>query len=420
MRAWNSATVPCLGDLGHGTAALPRIHDTATGTMLEVGAAARTARLYVCGITPYDATHLGHAATYVAFDTLVRVWLDAGREVTYTQNVTDVDDPLLERAAATQVDWRELAERETELFRTDMQALRVLAPQHFQGAVESIPLVVDLIQRLVDRGAAYSVEHDLYFDVHSDPGFGSVSCLDAERMRILSAERGGDPDRAGKRDPLDCLLWLAARPGEPSWESPFGPGRPGWHVECAAIALAHLGPGLDVQGGGNDLVFPHHEMSASQAQVACQQPFAHAYAHAGMLGYDGAKMSKSGGNLVLVSRLRETGVESGAVRLALLAHHYRSDWAWTDAALAAGEARLVRWRDAVSRASGPPAAGLVDMVRAALHDDLDTPRALAAVDVWADAVLGGSMGEEHRVDHPEESAPDTVRTVVDALLGVRL
>jgi L-cysteine:1D-myo-inositol 2-amino-2-deoxy-alpha-D-glucopyranoside ligase len=420
MRAWTSPTVPSLGDLGHGGGALPRIHDTANGTLREVGGAGEAARLYVCGITPYDATHLGHAATYVAFDTLVRVWRDSGCHVTYTQNVTDVDDPLLERASATGEDWRELAERETELFRADMEALRVVAPEHFRGAVESMALVIDLIQQLVEAGAAYRVDDDLYFDVHSDPGFGSVSGLDADLMRTLSAERGGDPDRVGKRDPLDCLLWLAARPGEPSWESPFGAGRPGWHVECAAIALEHLGPGFDVQGGGSDLVFPHHEMSASQAQVACGQAFARAYAHVGMVGYDGAKMSKSGGNLVLVSALREAGVDSRAVRLALLAHRYRSDWAWTDAALAAGEARLVRWRDAVAHASGPPAADLVASVRAALHDDLDSPRALAAIDVWVDAVLGGSTGEEHPVDHHDQAAPGTVRTLVDALLGVRL
>jgi len=420
MRAWASPTVPTLADLGHGTAALPRIHATASGTLTEVGGAAGAARLYVCGITPYDATHMGHAATYVAFDTLVRVWHDAGREVTYTQNVTDVDDPLLERATAIGIDWRELAERETDLFRADMEALRVLPPGHFRGAVESMPLVVDLIRRLVDREAAYPVDDDLYFDVHEDPGFGSVSGLDGARMRTLSAERGGDPDRPGKHDPLDCLLWLAARPDEPSWESPFGAGRPGWHVECAAIALEHVGAGFDVQGGGSDLVFPHHEMSASQAQVASGQPFAHAYAHAGMVGYDGSKMSKSRGNLVLVSRLIESGVEPGAIRLAVLAHHYRSDWDWTDVSLQAGRARLVRWRDAASRASGPPAGDLVDTVRAALHDDLDTPRALAALDVWVDAVLGGGTGENHPVKHPDSSAPDTVRTLVDALLGVSL
>ncbi len=420
MRSWTSPTVPWLGDLGLRTAALPLIRDTATGAVREVGGAADTARLYVCGITPYDATHLGHAATYVAFDTLVRVWLDAGCQINYTQNVTDVDDPLLERASATGQDWRELAERETELFRADMEALRVVAPEHFRGAVESMALVIDLIQQLVEAGAAYRVDDDLYFDVHSDPEFGSVSGLDTDLMRTLFVERGGDPDRVGKRDPLDCLLWLAARPGEPSWESPFGAGRPGWHVECAAIALDQLGPGFDVQGGGSDLVFPHHEMSASQAQVARGQPFARAYAHVGMVGYDGAKMSKSGGNLVLVSALRDAGVDSRAVRLALLARHYRSDWAWTDAALEAGEARLVRWRDAVSRASGPPAADLLASVRAALHDDLDSPRALAAIDVWVDAVLGGNIGEEHRVDHLDQAAPDTVRTLVDALLGVRL
>ena len=306
MRAWTSPVVPRI-DLG--TADPVRVHDTATGAVVET-APDGGARMYVCGITPYDATHIGHAATYVGFDLLNRAWRDAGHAVHYAQNVTDVDDPLLERATATGVDWVELAERETELFRTDMTALRVLAPDDYVGAVESIPLVVEMVQQLQERGAVYEVEGDLYFAVRSDPRFGSVSHLSDDQMLAVFAERGGDPDRSGKKDPLDCLLWQREREGEPAWDTALGRGRPGWHIECSAIALEHLGRGFDVQGGGSDLVFPHHEMSASEAQAAFEgSTFAQTYVHAGMVGYQGEKMSKSKGNLVLVSSLREAGVD---------------------------------------------------------------------------------------------------------------
>src|SRR5688500_12505282 len=306
MHAW---TAP---DGVVGTTALPegvrgpavRVLDSSTGRLRDVTPAQGRARMYVCGITPYDATHVGHAATYVAFDLLNRAWRDAGHEVSYVQNVTDVDDPLLERATATGVDWAELAERETELFREDMTALRVLPPDEYVGAVESIPLVVEVIQQLRDKGFVYDVEGDLYFTVHSDPRFGEVSGLTEQEMLSVFADRGGDPDRPGKKNPLDCLLWQAERPGEPAWDSVLGRGRPGWHVECAAIALRYLGETFDVQGGGSDLAFPHHEMSASEAQAAFDGlTFARAYLHAGMVAFQGEKMSKSRGNLVFVSRL---------------------------------------------------------------------------------------------------------------------
>ena len=323
MHAWPATAVPSL-DV---TAPAVRVHDSSSGGLVEVTPKSGPARLYVCGITPYDATHMGHAATYVAFDLLNRAWRNAGHGVHYVQNVTDVDDPLLERAHAIGVDWRELALRETDLFRTDMTALGVLPPDDYVGAVESIPLVVEMIERLQQQGAVYDVDGDLYFDVHSDPDFGAVSGWTREQMLAIFGERGGDPDRAGKRDPLDCLLWQAERPDEPAWDSDLGRGRPGWHIECSAIARRFLGAGIDVQGGGSDLVFPHHEMSASEGQVA--DPgirFARAYVHAGMVAYDGEKMSKSKGNLVLVSKLRRQSVDPMAIRMALLQHHYRSDW----------------------------------------------------------------------------------------------
>ncbi|MGX1761741.1 cysteine--1-D-myo-inosityl 2-amino-2-deoxy-alpha-D-glucopyranoside ligase [Streptomyces lydicus] len=409
MHAWPASEVPALPGQGRDL----RIHDTATGGRVTL-APGPVARIYVCGITPYDATHMGHAATYNAFDLVQRVWLDTKRQVHYVQNVTDVDDPLLERAVATGVDWTALAERETSLFREDMTALRMLPPRHYIGAVEAIPGIVPLVERLREAGAAYDLDGDTYFSVAADPHFGEVSGLDAEAMRLLSAERGGDPEREGKKNPLDPMLWMAARDGEPSWDGgSLGRGRPGWHIECVAIALDLLGMGFDVQGGGSDLAFPHHEMGASHAQALTgEHPFAKAYVHAGMVGLHGEKMSKSKGNLVFVSKVRRDGTDPAAIRLALLAHHYRADWEWTDAVLEQAVERLARWRAAVSRPDGPSADALLEEMRTALADDLDSPAALAAVDRWAAAQESGGGSDE--------GAPGLVSRAVDALLGVAL
>ena len=404
MQSWPAVPVPVLPG-GPGPL---RVRDSARG-LVEVAPQDGTARLYVCGITPYDATHLGHAATYLAFDLLVRVWLDAGLAVEYVQNVTDIDDPLLERAARDGEDWTVVAERETALFREDMAALRVLPPTHYVGAVEAMDEIAAVVQQLLEAGAAYRVDDDVYFPVASAPHFGAVGGLEPAVMAALSAERGGDPDRPGKKDPLDPLLWRAERPDEPAWDSPLGRGRPGWHVECTAIAVNRLGPRLDVQGGGSDLVFPHHELSAAHAEVLTGQwPYAGASVHAGMIGLDGEKMSKSRGNLVFVSRLRQGGTDPGALRLALLSGHYRSDREWTDDVLRAGEERLARWRAGAARTAGPDAHAVLDAVRAALTDDLDAATALAAVDAWCAA------------DGDDAEAPERVRAVVDALLGVAL
>jgi L-cysteine:1D-myo-inositol 2-amino-2-deoxy-alpha-D-glucopyranoside ligase len=411
MRAWPSPDLPALPV----TAPAVQVHDTATGGLVETRPTG-AARMYVCGITPYDATHMGHAATYVAFDLLNRAWRNAGHDVTYVHNVTDVDDPLLERATKVAVDWRDLADRETELFRQDMAALRVLAPDYYQGAVESIPLITRLIEKLHDLGSLYPVDDDLYFSVAADPSFGAESGWTREQMLEVYAERGGDPDRPGKKDPLDCLVWRAERPDEPSWPSPFGPGRPGWHVECSAMALDLLGLSFDVQGGGSDLVFPHHEMCASEAQVLTGVPFARAYVHAGMVGYDGAKMSKSRGNLVFVSALRNSDVDPMAIRLALLRHHYRDDWEWTDAELWSALDMLERWRHALALGAGAAAAPVVDAVLTALAADLDAPAAVAAVDGWVDATLGvGGLAE---TDDPDAAA--AIHTLLDAALGLAL
>ncbi|MFE0020718.1 cysteine--1-D-myo-inosityl 2-amino-2-deoxy-alpha-D-glucopyranoside ligase [Amycolatopsis sp. NPDC059021] len=412
MQTWSSVDVPRIP----GTPRPLRLHDTATGQTRPT-APGETARMYVCGITPYDATHLGHAATYLAFDLVNRLWRDAGHEVHYVQNVTDIDEPLLERAERDSDDWIVLGMRETALFREDMEALRVIPPREFVGAVESIPEIIEVIAKLLANGSAYRADDpeypDVYFDHTATGRFGYESNYDAETMAKFFAERGGDPERPGKRHPLDALLWRSARPGEPSWESELGAGRPGWHIECSAIAVNRLGLGFDVQGGGSDLVFPHHEFSAAHAEaVAGDGPFARHYVHAGMIGLDGEKMSKSRGNLVFVSRLRADGVDAGAIRLALFAGHYRADRPWTAELLADAEARLARWREAVSLPAGPEAADTIDRLRDRLADDLDTPKALAAVDAWVTAAL--------RRDGTDPEAPGQLKAAVDALLGIAL
>ncbi len=412
MQTWPSRPVPRVP----GTPRPLRLYDTATGEIRPTTPGA-TARMYVCGITPYDATHLGHAATYLAFDLVHRLWLDNGHEVHYVQNVTDVDDPLLERAERDQDDWVVLAMRETALFREDMAALRVLPPRDYLGAVESIPEIEEAVAKLLADGVAYRADDerypDVYFDHDATGRFGSVSNYDEPTMAQYFAERGGDPDRPGKRHPLDALLWRAARPGEPSWESELGAGRPGWHVECSVIALNRLGMTFDVQGGGSDLIFPHHEFSAAHAEALTgEHPFARVYAHAGMIGLDGEKMSKSRGNLVFVSRLRADHVDMMALRLALLSGHYRADRTWTPGVLAEAQARLDRWRSAARLEAGPDATGTVARLRDHLADDLDTPQALRAVDAWAGEALSGGGADR--------SAPALVRDAVDALLGVEL
>ncbi|MDA3022252.1 MAG: cysteine--1-D-myo-inosityl 2-amino-2-deoxy-alpha-D-glucopyranoside ligase [Actinomycetota bacterium] len=408
MKSWTGAPIPALP--GHG---LPlRLFDTATGEVRPT-APGETATIYVCGITPYDATHIGHAATYVAFDLLQRIWRDGGHRIKYVQNVTDIDDPLLERALALGEDWRVIADRETEVFRADMAALGVLPPDDYIGAVEAIPSVADYVVRLQDLGAVYSVDNDLYFSVHADPRFGSVTNLGEPQMLEIFSERGGDPQRPGKKHPLDCLVWQAARPNEPAWDTRLGHGRPGWHIECVAIALDYLGMPIDVQGGGSDLAFPHHEMGASEAQVLrATWPYARHYVHTGMVAWQGHKMSKSRGNLVFVSQLRRDGVDPMAIRLALLAHHYRSDWEWTEQDLMGAIDRLALWRAAAAAASGPDATMLLAHTRELLSDDMQTPSVLDVVDRWALATTANGG--------PDAGAPAQVASICYALLGVCL
>jgi L-cysteine:1D-myo-inositol 2-amino-2-deoxy-alpha-D-glucopyranoside ligase len=407
VQPWPNLEVPVLDFI----APAPNVHDSASESTNTL-AVDREVKIYVCGITPYDATHMGHAATYVAFDTLIRLWRAAGAQVTYAQNVTDVDDPLIERAQQTGRDWQDIAIEQTELFKQDMIALRVIPPQHYIGAVESIPLVADLVEQLRATDCVYEIDGDLYYKIDKTEMIGAVAHLSRHDMIDLFSQRGGDPHKSDKLDPLDPLLWRHERPNDPSWQTKLGTGRPGWHIECAAIAVHYLGETIDVQGGGSDLKFPHHEMSAAHAQSATGvTPFARTFMHTGMVWLDGHKMSKSLGNLVFVSKLTASGVDPMAIRLAILSHHYREEWEWTSAGLDKATKRLTKWRNAIATdniSSDYPA-----QIAAALADDLDTPTALALVDAWANEAISTSSNDS------THNNSQYMALVIDALLGIK-
>ena len=413
MNSWAAPAIPAVGTVRD----LPPLVLTDTATHEKKALPKKSVyRLYVCGITPYDATHLGHAATYLTFDLMNRYLRATGAEVLYVQNITDIDDPLLERANRDGVDWSELAHQQIDLFKGDMVDLRVIPPAHYIGAVEAIPLVVEAISDLQEQSSIYPVDTDYYFSVKSDSKFGSRSNLSQAQMLDIFSQRGGDPDRVGKQDPLDCLVWMSQRVNEPGWDSNLGKGRPGWHIECTAIALAYLEPSdldetlIDIQGGGSDLIFPHHEMCATQAQVITGKELASTYVHAGMIGLDGEKMSKSKGNLVFVSRLVASGVDPMAIRWALMSDHYRSDRMWSDAVLHKAQSELDRLKLALSKSDSAPTEDLINSILRALSDDLDTKLVLSKLDVWASSTIEGSQGGNS----------DDLRNVLDALLGLKL
>lgn len=412
MHSWPEPHVELVPGKPHAL----HLYDSADQQIRKVEVTGHTATMYVCGITPYDSTHLGHAATYLTFDLAYRQLLDNGYKVHYVQNITDVDDPLFERAERDGVDWRELGTSQIDLFRSDMELLSVLPPQDYVGAMEAIDEVTEMVGKLLDAGAAYIVDDpefpDVYASIEATEAFGHESNYSAAEMEEFFAERGGDPERPGKRNPLDALIWRAHREGEPAWDSPFGPGRPGWHIECSAIATNRLGASFDIQGGGSDLKFPHHEFSAAHAEAALGvERMAQVYVHTGMIGLDGVKMSKSLGNLVFVHKLVEAGVDPSAIRLGVFAGHYRSERDWSDEVLHAANERLANWRKALENPGSVEAAqALVDAVRLALSNDLDTPAALQAVDEWA----AGERGAD------DEQAAELLRTAFYSLLGVRV
>ena len=395
-----------------------QLYNTLTGQTERVTAPSDALGLYVCGVTPYDTTHVGHAFTFLTFDVLVRHLRAQGTEVTYVQNVTDIDDDILRRARETGTTWDELGRRETEKFRADMRALNATELDHFVRATDHVPEMLALIERLVAAGNAYEANGSVYFSVASDPDFGQLSHLPREQMLPIANERGNTPDDPNKRDPLDFVLWQAAAPGEPTWASPWGAGRPGWHIECSAMASRYLGNTVDIHGGGADLIFPHHECEIAQSEHATgQRPFARYWVHAAMVEYQGTKMSKSLGNLVLVRDVLEE-YDADALRLYLLSNHYRTAWEYRDEGIEpwAGLAGDLR------EAADFPAYGIdeeVDVSSArerflnALDDDLNTPLAIEALREIGEAILEAPEEEDVR------DAQRTLRDMAD-ILGLTL
>jgi L-cysteine:1D-myo-inositol 2-amino-2-deoxy-alpha-D-glucopyranoside ligase len=357
-----------------------RLHDTARGEVVafEPGP---VVTMYTCGITPYDSTHMGHAATYVVYDVLQRRLRDLGHETRCVRNITDVDDPLLDKARELGVHYLDLAAAETARFDNDMVSLGMLPVWSEPRATGAIPDIRGFIGMVLDRGHAYQAGGSVYFDVTTFPRFGQVSGYDEATMLALAAERGGNVDDPNKRHPLDFVLWQPSAEGEPAWESLWGPGRPGWHIECSTLALRELGTTVDLHGGGTDLIFPHHECEAAQSEAATGEQFVRHWLHTPMVALDGVKMSKSLGNLVFISDLCKEW-DPAAVRLAILSHHYRQGWEWFDHLMPTAAARLEAWRAAGT------GDGALDEVRSALDDDLDTPAALAAIDAAAAAGHG--------------------------------
>ncbi len=351
-----------------------KLYDTASQAVVDLELESPV-RIYCCGITPYDAAHLGHAAVYVTFDVLVRRLRDAGFQTKCVRNVTDVDDDILRRSRELRVHYLDLAAEEMARFDKDMTALGLLAPDSEPRATSAIPKILDVIDVLYKSGYAYESGGSVYFDISKSQRFGSLGKLDREEMIELARERGGHPEDLAKRDPLDFVLWQPSSGGEPSWDSRFGPGRPGWHVECTALAIRELG-GVDIHGGGKDLIFPHHEAEAAQGEAYTGTTFCSYWVHTGLVGLGGTKMSKSLGNLVFVHDLLENW-SAQVIRLAVMSHHYREDWDWTDDLLKAAAERFERW----SRA-GKGDRGL-DAVRGCLDDDLDIPTAIAEIDAAA-------------------------------------
>ena len=374
--------------------------------------------IYICGVTPYDTTHLGHAFTYASFDVLIRYLEFQGLPVKYAQNVTDIDDDILRKAKESGDDWRALGDRWTAHYIRDMEALNVRPPDYFPRATDVIPNIIASVVRLLEAGVAYESGGSVYFHVDDWPHFGELSDIPRGEMLTVANERGNTPDDPHKRDPLDFVLWQAQAAGEPAWDSPWGKGRPGWHIECSTMSDEFLGGALDIHGGGADLIFPHHECEIAQAEAAGGlRPFVNFWMHTAMVRYEGEKMSKSLGNLIMVRDLLRTWSADG-LRLYMSSHRYRETWSHSDDELKQGEQLAERLRDAATATGGSgnetdPARALARFI-AAMDDDLDTPAALAVLDDLADEIIAGaSAGKEVRASQL------ALRKIGD-VLGLRL
>jgi L-cysteine:1D-myo-inositol 2-amino-2-deoxy-alpha-D-glucopyranoside ligase len=371
-----------------------RLYDTAQASIVPFQPGPLVT-LYSCGITPYDSAHLGHAQVYLAFDILQRRLRDLGHETRCVRNVTDVDDDILRKARELGVHYLDLAAEEIARFDSDMAALGLIAAWSEPRATSAIAEILTLIGVVLGADCAYQAGGAVYFDVTRYPRFGEVSHFDEATMLELAAQHGGHPEDPNKRHPLDFVLWQPSLPDEPSWESRWGPGRPGWHIECSALALRELGETIDVHGGGRDLVFPHHECETAQSESVTGTTFVRHWLHVGLVGLDGTKMSKSLGNLVFVGDLLKEW-EPMAVRVALLHHHYRPDWEWTAEDMPRAARRLEAWRSAGVHDDGSGDRALEE-VRSFLDDDLDTPGALGALDRaaaagWSAVAGAGLLG----------------------------
>ncbi len=395
-----------------------RLFNTQSGQIERFTPRDGSVGIYVCGVTPYDTTHIGHAFTFLTFDILVRLLRYKDLDVTYVQNVTDIDDDILRKAREVGLTWRELGERETARYLKDMQDLNWVPPDYYVRATDHVPEMLEIIAALIEKGNAYESDGNVYFSVASDPEFGKLSHIPRADMLPIANERGNTPDDPNKRDPLDFVLWQKWSEGEPSWDSPYGPGRPGWHVECSAMASRYLGPSIDVHGGGYDLVFPHHECEVAQSENAFGvEPFARYWMHAAMVGYNGEKMSKSLGNLVLVADALKN-YSADAVRLYLFSHHYREPWVYDDT-------EVDQWQrvaddlieavelDAYGIENELDVSLLRDRFLTAMDDDLNTPLAIAALQEIALAIL------ESPEDDDTREAQRTLRELSD-ILGLTL
>ncbi|MFZ9641031.1 MAG: hypothetical protein ACO29N_02140 [Candidatus Nanopelagicaceae bacterium] len=418
MRAWPTLDLPTLTDV------FPDLELQSSYSNKTITLSQSKCSMYVCGITPYDATHLGHAATYLTFDLIHRYLLASGKKVHFVENITDIDDPLLERAERDHLDWVELAEKEIELFRSDMTALRVLPPQFYIGAVESIPDVISAIEIYQSRNLTYVLDGDVYLSLKRIPGaLENLPVSYSEAIEIFR-QRGGDPDRPGKEDPLDTVLWLSKKPGEPFWSSPYGDGRPGWHIECTAISLKYLAPMkgdedsqlrsiplITLQGGGSDLLFPHHYMSSVQARALRGREFSTLYVHAGMIGLDGEKMSKSKGNLVFVSKLLSDGVDPMTIRIALLRDKYSHDRMWSNDLLLSAESLRARMIEALAQTHVVSTDTLRKEIISALSQGLNTEKVFHALEDWLQHNI------QAKADERVESS-GVIARFLDGLLGL--